>query len=63
MIIVSLTMKKKFEPVKQHYTHQLKLIRGPYGPHIAKFICIDCDNVFVKWANKQEIRVYNSIHK
>lgn len=61
--MVSSMTKKKFEPVKEHYRHRLLLIRGPYGPHIAKFVCVDCDNTFVKWANKKEIRIYSDIHK
>lgn len=50
-------IQKNYDPVKQHFTHNIKCIPGPFGPHIAKIICTDCKDSFVKWANKQEYKL------
>jgi peroxiredoxin len=54
-------MKNKHNPVIKHKHHKISLIDGPFGPHVAKIICVSCNNTFVKWASKLELKVYKSM--
>jgi len=36
-------------PIEKHKGHKHMLVRGDFGPHRAKMICIDCEGAFVKW--------------
>ena len=51
--------KNKYEPVKKHYKHPISIEMGS-GPHKGKMICLSCKQ-FVKWASKDEIRVYQEM--
>lgn len=51
----------KYEPVKDHFQHELVLKRGS-GPHKGKFVCKQC-NKFVKWATREEIDEYHMLKK
>ena len=33
----------------KHNGHKHILVRGNFGPHRAKMICLDCEGEFVKW--------------
>lgn len=45
-------------PIEKHKEHQLLLVRGNWGPHKAKYICADCEGVWVKWVSiKQQNKV------
>lgn len=46
--------KKKYEPIKTHHGHKWILERGTWGPHTAKYLCLDCGGVFVKWATTKK---------
>ena len=35
--------------VAKHRGHKHLLVRGDFGPHRAKMICLDCAGEFVKW--------------
>ena len=52
----------KYDPTKEHLHHKLIVKIGPYGPHYAKMICKQC-NKFIKWASKQEYKMYKEINK
>jgi hypothetical protein len=54
--------KIKYDPVKKHYKHPISIEMGSFGPHKAKFVCQLCKE-FVKWASKDEIRIYKEIDK
>lgn len=45
---------KKHEPIKIHSGHKWILERGSWGPHRARYICMDCDNAFIKWVKTQK---------
>lgn len=53
-------MKKVYKPVIEHQHHKLAYVKGPNGPHIGKFVCIDC-NKFIKWAKPIEVKIYEKI--
>lgn len=33
-----------------HKGHKLLLERGVWGPHRARYVCMDCNYAFVDWA-------------
>lgn len=43
--------KKKHEPIKIHEGHKWILERGNWGPHTARYICMDCKGAHVKWVS------------
>ncbi len=56
-------MKKnlnKHEPMIKHLYHDMKITRGPYGPHLYKMTCKSC-NKFIKWATDKEVIAYEEI--
>ena len=57
--MMSLTMKKVYNPTIEHQHHPIKFIKGVFGPHKGKIVCILC-NKFVKWANKDEVKYMNA---
>jgi uncharacterized protein (DUF3820 family) len=52
----------KYEPVKKHYTHPISIKIGKFGVHKGKVMCKLC-NEFVKWATKEEIKIYKEMNK
>lgn len=46
--------KKKHEPIKIHKGHKWILERGAWGPHTARYICLDCNSAFVKWQSTKQ---------
>ena len=44
-------LKPKHEPIKIHSGHKWILERGAWGPHTARYICMQCDGAFVKWVS------------
>jgi uncharacterized protein YwgA len=55
-------MSVKYEPVKKHYKHPIYIVKGKYGPHVAKVYCKLC-NEFIKWASKSELQIYEELNK
>ena len=52
----------KYEPVKKHYKHPIRIEIGKFGIHKGKVMCKLC-NEFVKWANPDEIKTYKELNK
>lgn len=46
--------------MNKHLYHEIRMIKGPFGPHHSKVICIQCGK-FVKWATMQEYNIYKEI--
>jgi len=47
-----MTSKTKPTPPPQtHKSHPKHTVRGNWGPHTAKQICVQCDNAFVQWVS------------
>lgn len=38
-------------PMLKHEGHKWILERGNWGPHTARYICMQCEGAFVKWAS------------
>lgn len=51
---------KNYNLPKNHTNHEIKIVKGPFGPHYSKMICLQC-NKFVKWANQQEYEIYKEL--
>ena len=48
--------RKSVPPIEKHKGHNLLLIKEPSGPHPGKWVCSDCNNVYVRWATKDETK-------
>lgn len=46
--------------IDKHINHKLTYIKGPFGPHRGKFVCVPC-NKFIKWAKSNEVKTYKKI--
>jgi hypothetical protein len=55
-------LKYKYEPVKKHYNHPITITFDNNGIHHGRVMCKRC-NVFIKWASKEEVRIYKEMNK
>lgn len=48
-------MKAKPKPPQvKHQGHKWILERGSWGPHRARYICMDCNSAFIQWVRTQK---------
>lgn len=52
----------KYDPTIEHLHHDIIMMKGSYGPHHYKMTCKKC-NKFIKWATKQEYKIYKEMIK
>ncbi len=42
-------------PMSKHAGHKWILERGNWGPHTARYICMDCEGAHIKWVSTKNI--------
>ena len=46
--------KKPVPPQEKHLGHKWILERGNWGPHTARYICLDCKGSHIQWISTKK---------
>jgi len=46
--------KKPIAPQTKHAGHKWILERGIWGPHTARYICLDCKGMHIQWVSTKK---------